>query len=148
MSNPDLIVDNQPVGGTGGQPFLTYSYERVRVIEAWQGDGSGPASDALVIKGIRLFWDNQDQPKSAGNLNGEHKSFDFEDGEKISSMTLQSGIRLDNIQFTTNLGRKFEAGGGGAAHHPTNENVGNGIFLGFHGHCGQDIDSAGAYFQR
>ncbi len=40
-------------------------------------------------------------------------SFKFQDNEYIKEVTVSSGDLVDRIEFTTNLGRSFKAGGQG-----------------------------------
>ena len=40
-------------------------------------------------------------------------SFNFESGEYITAVTVSSGDLVDRIEFETNLGRLFKAGGDG-----------------------------------
>ena len=40
-------------------------------------------------------------------------TFNFESGEYINAVTVSSGDLVDRIEFQTNLGRSFKAGGNG-----------------------------------
>jgi len=42
-------------------------------------------------------------------------TFNFEEGEYIETVTVASGDIVDRIEFTTNKGRGFKAGGGGGS---------------------------------
>ena len=77
-------------------------------------------SQGDFIYGVEVVYRGDDSNNvTAGSHTGRNSSyqtwetFDFEDGEYITSMSVRTGCWMDRVAFTTNKGRSFQAGGGG-----------------------------------
>ncbi|KAF1735517.1 hypothetical protein CRV24_004442 [Beauveria bassiana] len=125
---PDGVIDNPEVGGTG-----------VKRLRTWTGSKNGPT----VIRGIQVVWSDGSESQKFGE--GVEGRQEFTLGpNSVVTMTLNSGDRIDNIRITTKTD-VFVAGGNGGK--PTEQNVGNGTLLGFTGRAAWDIDSLGSVFR-
>ncbi|KHN98653.1 Mannose-binding lectin [Metarhizium album ARSEF 1941] len=134
MSSPaDLagenLVKSGPFGGRGGDPWQLLPDkpgQTLQSIQVWEGN----YDQYYVVRGIKVVW-SDGSSASACNQKGASKSYDFEEGEKISSMRIRAYGYVDNISFETDKGGKFDAGGPGGD--PDWADVGNGEIVGFAG---------------
>ncbi|KAF7596647.1 hypothetical protein BBP40_000569 [Aspergillus hancockii] len=145
-------VQNPPTGGYGGQDWgdSMWRYQRVYRIEAWYGQAW--QIPYIVLKGIKITWDDgstQERGTIGNDLQYEEHTFgQFEDVKEMAIRGAPSTTagRADSLQFYTNWGGQFFAGGpGGDAHR---QDVGNGTLIGFVGASQGDIDRLGAVFFR
>ena len=85
-------------------------------------------TDGKFIYGYEVTYRGHSQvPRSyqvghhiGGHIDIEVKchTFNFEEGEYISGLTVASGDIVDRLEFTTNQGRSFKAGGPGGSSIP------------------------------
>ncbi|KAI1121565.1 Jacalin-like lectin domain-containing protein [Nemania abortiva] len=140
------FVNNQTTGGSSGTAFtLTNQSHPVTSISVWIARGK-THSDRDLVKAIKVTWsDGKDLTK--GNKTGNEYSFDFNDNEKVKSLAIWTGDRVDKIKLTTDGDRTFEKGGWGGSSH--SQDVGNGVLLGFTGTANSDeLVSLGAKFKE
>lgn len=90
-------------GGDGGSEFAA-DYIKSLAIR------TGKEVDAIIINGS----------KHGGDGGSMSTTLIFDADEYISAITLRSGSRVDNLQFTTNKGRTIGGGGGGGSEHVLN----------------------------
>ncbi|OAP55339.1 hypothetical protein AYL99_10312 [Fonsecaea erecta] len=147
------IVTNSDKGGSSGTAFtLTDNKIAVKKITVWVDNGSGGYSDRKLVKAIKLDW-TDGKERERGNKTGTSYSFEFDDNEKVDSLDLWTGDRVDRIKLTTDGGRTFDHGGmdytGGKGGTKHSEEVGNGILLGFDGRAdSNELISLGAVFKE
>jgi hypothetical protein len=152
-------VSSKDTGGSGGTAFtLTKQNHAVTKIEVWTDIGSntkdGDFTDRLLVKDIELTWDDGSTGNVTGNHDGNSVDFDFNDKEKVTSMTIRTGARVDKIAFVTDKEedgeyRTFSAGQNHGNPHALS--VGKGILYGFHGHYDKsqrELVSLGAKFKN
>jgi hypothetical protein len=97
------------VGGNGGSPFNHSDFDAagalLRRIEVWAGDSSLVGVSSRLSNGREFV---------AGSTSwGASKAFEFEDGERISRLSLWGngiGTRAGWIEFDTSHGRRFSHG--------------------------------------
>lgn len=85
----------------------------------------------------------------AGSKTGVKSSFDFDEGEKVTKMSLWTGSRVDKLSLTVaTQGRaSFEKGGPNGTEHA--QQLGNGILLGFSGtYDSNELISLAAIFKE
>lgn len=93
----------QSYGGNGGSEFAADYIQSL-------GLRTGEEVDAITINGT----------KHGGKGGGDRGTLVFDTDEYISDITIRSGERVDNLQFTTNKGRTLGGGGGGGNKHTLN----------------------------
>ncbi|KAF6728615.1 Natterin-like protein [Oryzias melastigma] len=138
------LVPLVEVGGSGGSPF-TFTGEdngaTLRKIWVWTGVDH--------VKAVQV-WLTDGRVQKFGKEAGEFFEFEFQDGEKITSLILWAngvGTRLGGIKFETNHPREFFAKPTiwvNTKEYPID--VGSGICLGVAGRSGSDIDCMGFLF--
>jgi hypothetical protein len=90
----------QTYGGNGGGKFAP---DYIQLL----GLRTGEEVDAIIINDIQ----------HGGNGGGDRGTLKFGTDEYISDISLRSGERVDNLQFTTNKGRTLGGGGNGGGPH-------------------------------
>ncbi|KAK7177894.1 hypothetical protein PSPO01_16056 [Paraphaeosphaeria sporulosa] len=133
---------NKTTGGSGGTKFKLINEEHhVKKIEVWTDTGSntkdGNWSDRQLIKDIELTWDDNTSSNITGNQSGDSVDFIFKVDEKVTSMTIRTGARVDKISFVTN--KKED-----------DVYLAQGILYGFHGYYNEtknELISLGAKFK-
>lgn len=147
------IQTNPDNGGSGGTDFkITDSMNAVKTITVWIDNGSGNNSDRKLVKAIKVKW-SSGKEREKGNQTGTSHSFDFDDNEKVKSLVLWTGDRVDRIVLKTDGDRTFDQGGkdytkgrGGTAH---DDGVANGILLGFNGRSdSNELIALGSVFKE
>lgn len=139
-------VGNETQGGDGGDTFtINDTLIPVREIKVWIAKGAGDWTDRDLVKAIEV--ELTDGTKRAyGNKKGTSYSFKFDEGEKVTSLDLYTGARVDRIMLKTSSRTWDHGGKGGTAHH---QDVGNGILLGFDGSAdSNELISLGAIFKE
>jgi hypothetical protein len=131
---------------------LRDSLVAVQTITVWIDKGSTGYTDRDLVKAIQIDW-TDGTGRSQGNKTGNSHSFDFNDGEKVTSLSLWTGDRVDRILLKTDKPRTFDqggkdyTGGKGGTEHP--QELGTGILLGFAGSSDSDeLVSLGAIFKE
>lgn len=163
---PTVILTNRAVGGSFGSPFWACRADHTQVVvqslDIWTGAYSWETGWTTVIRAIQITWSDQTLSRCYGALDHRglrHDRFSFKldaDGtiEKVTEFTIWGADRTDRIQFRTDRGSVFSAGGNGGASgskepgSPGTIQCGSGILVGFHGACGTDIDRLGPIFLR
>ncbi|KAI5084718.1 hypothetical protein GOP47_0000887 [Adiantum capillus-veneris] len=146
-----MSIFHTPVHVIGGQGGGAFSYNAgtsgriLRRIGVWAGE--------WYLGGIRAWWTGLDNPVTFGTPNqGSYKEFTFEDGERITSLSLWgngAGTRSGGIRFFTSNGREF-------FHYMTSWGlkqeypiiIASGLCVGLIGRHGHHIDSLGFMFLR
>ncbi|RYP52742.1 hypothetical protein DL768_002171 [Monosporascus sp. mg162] len=125
-------VETKKHGGSGGTSFtLTNGSHAVTKLKVWTDTGCGFRSDRDLVKDIEITWDDGTKRHITGNQDGNSSDITFQDKEKVSTMTLRTGNRVDKVSLTTTNSRKFDEGQDhGTAY---SQRVGNGVLLGFEG---------------
>ncbi|KAL5337915.1 hypothetical protein BJX70DRAFT_368025 [Aspergillus crustosus] len=143
------IIKNKNTGGSGGTDFtLTHDSHPVKTLNVWVTKGSGVWSDRDLVKAIQVTWDDGKKSAVKGNKsNADEYVFSFGDDEKVKSMTLRTGDRVDKIKFDTTNDNEFAEGGdNGTAY---DQKIGNGVLLGFKGAANSDeLVSLGSVFDE
>ncbi|OAA33953.1 Mannose-binding lectin [Beauveria brongniartii RCEF 3172] len=141
-NQPEGIIENPEVGGSGGTPFtLLKQGASVKKLRTWSGTWSS-ANAPYVIRGIQVIWSDGSESQKYGKGDKDFKEFTFD--SKVISMTLYAAQRLDKIHIATATD-DFNAGGDGGE--AFEQIVGNGTLLGFNGAAAWDIDRLGSVFQ-
>jgi hypothetical protein len=139
------IMKNPVHGGTGGTTFsISDDLIAVQTITVWVGPGSG----TTLVLGIKVDWtDGKSRSKgNTSNTNGS-SSFKFDEGEKVTSMSLWTGDRVDRLLMKTDGDNTFDQGGTGGTEQP--QGIGNGILLGFQGsYDSNELVSLGSIFKQ
>ena len=81
-------------------------------------------TDGQYIYGVEVIYcgSNGEEISSGKNVarhgsENSWESFDFQDGEFITELSVRTGSWMDKIALSTNLGRRFSAGGNGGDHY-------------------------------
>ncbi|XP_015217114.1 aerolysin-like protein isoform X1 [Lepisosteus oculatus] len=134
----------QIIGGDGGRCFYISGQNNgatLKKIWVWVG--------GWQVKAIKV-WLTDGQFREFGYPSGKFTEFQFEDGERFTSLSLWgngNGTRLGAIKFKTNHSREFFAYMTELeleTEYPVD--VGSGICIGIVGNSGADIDSLGFLF--
>ncbi|KAJ5623002.1 hypothetical protein N7490_011607 [Penicillium lividum] len=131
-------------GGSGGTPFLIHPSipSPIKTLEVYCGISDDPARP-YVIRGLRVSWYIGPVSPLYGCETDRKSTYNFQPEERVVSMTIAGGVRLDSIDFTTTIG-KFRAGGDGGMTYGLD--VGSGVIVGWQGRAGWDIDALGVAF--
>jgi hypothetical protein len=150
---PHHVIKNDPSPGTGGDEFEEYKHPQLQGVDAWYGHPDGVQD----LRGLRLRYDVQDSIHY-GTANGHpDKSYDFKDGERVTSMDIWgnkesvSGIHggfVTGVEFNTNRHQNVLLGDNSHGSKPKHQTVGNGMCIGFAGRAGSDIDALGGVFSN
>jgi len=147
------ILTNPPSGGPGGTDFsLSNDLIAIRKVTVWVHNGSGANSDKKLIKAIKIEW-TDGTTRSKGNESGAEHSFKFDTNERVTSLSLWTGSRVDRIQMTTSGSRTFDHGGkdytNGRGGKKYAQQVGEGTLLGFKGtYDSNELISLGSIFKE
>lgn len=156
ISNASNVMINKPVGGCGGQPFWACRADDdklfIQSLDIWKGTYSWATGSTQVLRSIQITWSDQMISRCYGTSDHRglhHSRFSFnlsEDQtvEKVTDLIIWGADRTDRIQFTTDKGSTFSAGGNGGASETVQ--CGNGILVGFHGASRIDIDCLSPIF--
>ena len=151
LRGAEEIVSNKipPNTGNTGDKYTDFSVSEnlsaVSAITVWVDAGDGNYSDRDLVKGIKVQWANG-QVASKGEEAGTSHLLNIQSDEKVTSLSVWVGDRLDRIRLTTDKKKgAFDCGGmdythgrGGKKYVTDPKNLGNGILLGFVGR----LDSA------
>ncbi|KAF7589542.1 hypothetical protein BBP40_004165 [Aspergillus hancockii] len=135
MPAPPHTIESGPYGGNGGSYYdATHGTHRITKIDAWGRSYRGYD----VLNGFRFTFDDNQKSPLVGHENPNiHRAFEFEKGEKITSMTIHAGDNegfVNGFEFDTNKPRHYEVGGKeGLASHITGKHLGNGEWAGAQG---------------
>ncbi|OAA72468.1 Mannose-binding lectin [Cordyceps fumosorosea ARSEF 2679] len=134
MAAPPPKVGNPNQGGTttaeDADFEISENLNAVNTVTVWVDNGSGSFSNTKLIKAIKVkYGDGTERTK--GHTTGTTYSFTFDNNEKMKTMSLWAGARVDRIKWETRGGRTFDHGGTGGSEYT--QDVGNGILLGFTG---------------
>jgi Jacalin-like lectin domain len=129
-----------PYGGTGGAAFsddLTTVAQLIAVTVK-----SGGRVDA-----IQATWRTTDGKQVTGPWHGGEggnnpRTFVLQEGEFITKVTINSGAKVDRVQFWTNKGAYFDGGGSGGGGDPHDV---SGSVYGFFGRSGAAVDALGFF---
>ncbi|GIC92227.1 uncharacterized protein Aud_008693 [Aspergillus udagawae] len=128
-------VEDGPYGGYGGSYYKAeHGQHKIKKIDAW-----GRSYDGYdVVNGFQFTWDDGYKGPLVGHQNPNiYRPFEFEDDEKITSMTIRAGHDVgfvDAIEFNTNKSRHYEVGGkGGEPNVIKGKHLGNGDWIGAEG---------------
>jgi hypothetical protein len=147
------IATNPPKGGSVGTDFsVSENLVAVKQVTVWVDDGSGVYSDRKLIKAIKTEW-TDGTSRSEGNQSGVSHSFQFDDSEKVTSLSLWTGDRVDRIQMKTSGSRTFDHGGkdytNGRGGKENSQDIGEGTLLGFNGkYDSNELISLGTIFKE
>jgi hypothetical protein len=146
MKDQHDIVDNPPPGGSTGDPFtISNSLNAAQTVTVWIAKGTR-WSDRDQVKAIKVVYADG-TARVHGNQTGTSHSFKFDSDERVTSMGIWTGDRVDRIKWETNQNRTFDHGGWGGTEH--SEELGNGILLGFSGSAdSHELISLGASFKE
>ncbi|CAI6091563.1 unnamed protein product [Clonostachys chloroleuca] len=151
-----LSLGNPPTGGTTTAEDNSFTIRNelnaVQTITVWIADGSGNFSNRKLVKAIKVKYSDGTE-RAHGNQTGTSHSFKFDSGEKVKSMSIWTGLRVDRIKWVTHNNRTFDHGGKdytdgkGGTEYP--QDVGNGILLGFEGtRDANELVSLGSSFKE
>ncbi|CAG9988006.1 unnamed protein product, partial [Clonostachys byssicola] len=82
-------------------------------VTLWVGNGSWGYHDRKLIKAIKVQY-KDGMERFYGNKEGDDNtphSFKFDTDERVKSMSIWSGDRVDRIRWQTNHNRTFDQGG-------------------------------------
>lgn len=147
------VIKNKPSPGTGGDDFEEYRLPQLQGVDAWYGFPDGLQD----LRGLRLRYNTHDLIQY-GTIDGHpDASYDFDDGEKVTSMDIWgtdesvsgiSGGFVTGIEFNTTQHQKVLLGDNSNGSKAKHQTVGNGVFIGFSGRAGSDIDALGGVFSN
>ncbi|GAQ11726.1 griffithsin [Aspergillus lentulus] len=143
-------VEDGPYGGNGGSYYdAEHGHHKIKRIDAWGRSYAG----FDVVNGFQFTWDDGYTGPLVGEKNDNiYRPFEFEDNEKITSMTIRAGDNegyVDAIEFDTNRSRHYEVGGkGGKLNRIEGEQLGNGEWIGAEGKDGAVVDSIEVFFNE
>ncbi|KAK7227584.1 hypothetical protein V2G26_015587 [Clonostachys chloroleuca] len=146
MKDQKDIVGNPHNGGSTGDPFtISNAFNAAQTVTVWIAKGTR-WSDRDQVKAIKVVYADGTE-RASGNQTGTSHSFKFDSNERVTSMGIWTGDRVDKIKWVTNHNRTFEHGGWGGTEHY--EELGNGILLGFSGTAdSHELISLGASFKE
>ncbi|KAK3303813.1 uncharacterized protein B0T15DRAFT_541316 [Chaetomium strumarium] len=153
------IVNNEPTGGSSTHNPKAFDFtdglHPVEEITVWVADGSGNYHNRKLIKALKVkYRNNGETTDKIGNETGTSYTFTFDKGDKVESLVLWTGDRVDRIELKVanrkdswiHGGTDTSDGKGGTAHE---QELGNGILLGFKGKADDnELLSLGAIFQE
>jgi hypothetical protein len=153
------VVNNEATGGSSNNNSKTFSFtdglNPVEQLTVWVADGSGNYHNRKLIKALKVkYRNNGGTEDKIGHETGTSYTFTFDKGDKVESLVLWTGDRVDRIVLkVANREAAWEHGGtdtsggkGGSAH---SQELGNGILLGFHGKADDnELLSLGAIFKE
>jgi hypothetical protein len=120
---------------------------KIKKIELWTGENFNPSS---TVNGINVTHQNYQTGESltSGSRVSEENligsiSFELEEDEYLVGLDYRNGWVMDTLNFTTNTGRSFTAGGTGGS--PGKFNLNDRVIIGFFGSCGTTLYSLGLY---
>ncbi|BCS25021.1 uncharacterized protein APUU_41465S [Aspergillus puulaauensis] len=126
--------------------FAWYGFEAQA--EAPQTSSAGERLVSGMFDAIEETLGIQENTKPAEEVYGAHwdvarflpsQTFTFEPGEMVNWLTIRAAGRVDRIEFETNNGRHFVAGGTGG----TEYKLGSGFIIGAEGRAAGDLDKLG-----
>ena len=140
------LIYNPYVGHEGGgqvfKAIPSNPKSSVSSLEGWTHNGPG---DHEVLKALRVRWDDGEE-KTYGHPSGHSKATTIHKSERIRRMNVGAGDWVDSIQYeSTHAPSGWKVGGDDGP--PHEQDVGNGVLMGFWGRAGSDIDELGAVFQ-
>ncbi|KAK0507145.1 hypothetical protein JMJ35_010183 [Cladonia borealis] len=143
----EKFVPNKKVGGSGGKAFTANGQNGAVVskIETWHGKAGGDHG-SIVCRAIRITWDNGGTSQIFGTQEGERKTLELKEQERIKAMSLWGGDRVDRIKILTDKDQELDTGGTGGDHFTMD--VGSGYLQGFSGAAAWDLDSVTPNFVK
>lgn len=146
------VVSTEKHGGSETDPGVTTFTLRngltpVEQITVWIAKGADGWKDRDLVKAIKVKWtDGEDDTK--GNETGNKHTFKFQQDEKVKSMDIWTGNRVDRIKIVTDKNASpFDQGGKNGTVHA--QELGNRILLGFQGSYDKnELISLGAIFKE
>ncbi|GAO15274.1 uncharacterized protein UV8b_04910 [Ustilaginoidea virens] len=142
-------VNTKDAGGSGGKDFyLTNGKHVVTKVKVWTDTGSGDWKDRDLVKDIEVTFDDGMTAHVTGNQTGNSSDLEFGEKEKVASMVFRTGARVDKVYFKTDLDNELSQGTENGS--PHDQNVGNGVLLGFHGRwdeTNKELIALGSRFQ-
>lgn len=128
------------VGSDFGFSFRAYptTDTPVKSIEVYHGN------IIRIVHGIRVTWRNGERSKLYGARLGSLKTYEFAENERVEKMSIDALLEVHRIEFTTNMGGKFTAGGPTGIRNDVE--VGNGLILGIEGRSELKITKLGVAF--
>jgi hypothetical protein len=109
--------------------------------------------DTRFVYGLEVHYDGAVSHAHLGNAVTApgviKETFTFQQIEYISKLTVRCGWCIDRIEFTTNFGRTFRAGGDGGGPKTIEVSLGSGqtaCFVGFAGDLGHYVQSLRAFY--
>lgn len=149
-----MVKKGPSVGGNDGGSFeLLDGNTPVEQVDVWYGQGTRPADQYTILKGIAVKWADGKTGHAGYCPPGEqerilHTSFDFEHNgnDPLDWMDLYgSNSRADSLRLVTREEKDFfEAGGFGGTKCPQPAH-GRKLY-GFYGKAGDDIYQLGSIF--
>ena len=137
------VFINQCFGHDGGSLSARAHADYVSAIEVWTQNGPG---DNEVLKAIKVTW-NTGMQQTYGHPNDQvSQKITFDSDDRIRLMSINSGDWVDSILIISNKWVAWKVGGDGGNY--KEQNVGNGVLVGFNVKAGSDIDSLGAIFHQ
>ncbi|KAJ2979879.1 hypothetical protein NUW58_g7089 [Xylaria curta] len=134
----------QPANNRGGTEFVAQAVDDrayVSSIQVWVE----PCGMAKVLRGIQMQWSNG-QNYLYGNCRGlPYDEATFRAEERITEFAIWAGAWVDAISYKSTFVPDGKIMGGNGGNEYTQQ-VGDGIFVGLNGRCGDRIDALGAIF--
>lgn len=145
-------VSTSSTGGTDTGDYvkaytLTHGEYTVKKIQVWTATGSGRWKDRQLVKDIELTWTDGHVNHITGNQSGNSTDLTFEDAEKVKSLTLRTGDRVDKVELITDQDHELKEGEDHGSEKV--QRIGGGGLLGFTGNwdtVNKELISIGSKF--
>lgn len=140
------LIWNPPVGHDNGDEFKAVQADSqgyVSGIEVFTHESAG-GDDDDSIKAINIIWSNGDT-ETYGQADGDATTFEFEKSDRIKRFIIyaKDSINAIYLESERNPGGWRAGGSGGNAYE---QDVGDGVLVGFWGRAGAGIYKLGAIF--
>lgn len=124
----------------------SHTFAPLRELEMCWGPAVGDTSRPIVIRALRLTWDDNTPPVTFGTMDQQlaKATLRLARGERITECVLNAGICLDGIEIKTTKQTPGHCGGAGGGKRSLN--VGDGTIVGVFANAGYDINGLGLVF--
>ncbi|KAK9442330.1 Cwf15/Cwc15 cell cycle control protein [Metarhizium brunneum] len=138
------LIWNPPTGHDGGNEFKAIHPENDVYISSMKVWTHKTGLGDEVIKAIELIW-STGQSRLYGHPKGDGHTTTFQKSERITKIRICSGDWVDSIYYESTKAPSWRIGGSGGI--PHDQDTENGVFVGFWGRSGDDIDKLGSVFE-
>lgn len=141
------LIWNPPAGHDDGNEFKAIHPENDVYISSMQVWTHKTIHGQQFVKAIELIWSTgHGQSRLYGHPKGDGHTTTFQKSGRITKMRICSGDWVDSICYESTKAPPWRVGGSGGI--PYDQDTGNGVFVGFWGRSGGDIDKLGSVFEE